>query len=80
MHRFLSAVMMLALLSAAGCLDDPFSDYYPHHEIEPTRSDEIKSGPDWYGGHDHHTPIIIPGAGSATNPSSTAPTTSSGLP
>jgi hypothetical protein len=79
MFRFLSAVMILAGLFLTGCEDECF-DYYPHHETPTTQPDEVKSGTDYYGGHNHHTPIIIPGSGSATNPSSTAPTTSSGLP
>jgi hypothetical protein len=79
MHRFLSAVALLGLLSAAGC-EDALFDYYPNRLPAPTHSDEVKSGPDYYGGRDKHQRIIIPGSGSATNPSSTAPTTSSGLP
>jgi len=79
MNRLLTAVTLAAALLVAGCEDECF-DYYPHHETPTTRPDEVKSGPDEYGGHNHNDPIIIPGSGSATNPSSTAPTTSSGLP
>ena len=76
MYRFLSAIAVLALICTAGCEDEWF-DYYPHHEIPSTHADVVKSGPDYYGGNNSHTPIIIPGSGSATNPSASSTTTSS---
>jgi hypothetical protein len=69
----------VALMLPMGLLGCTF-DYYPNHDTPTTQPDEMKSGSQTYGGQNSETPIIIPGTGSATNPSASAPTTSSGLP